>query len=169
MYAHKFWKIRSLIAKTFLLQLSFLKLQIITQPIKFKVLKVLKLNFRLIFNLISVSCSYFVVLMQFEMGVWIFLCRVGKYMFFRKFELSQLSGYSTLLEFNFFYSEIFLLLSTNQLHDCHVLNMLTLNTSKFELFYIFIVFCCIMTVCHHLPSFQQSFKPHSIQQSRHIN
>lgn len=53
----------------FYFQINNFALQIMTQPINFKVLKVLKLNYELIFSLISISCSYFVVLMQFDMGV----------------------------------------------------------------------------------------------------
>lgn len=44
-------------------------LQIIAEPIEFKFFNIKKLNYRFLFTILSVSCSYFIVLLQFEMNV----------------------------------------------------------------------------------------------------
>lgn len=62
--ASLFYKLKSL---TFSLQLFWFALGQINQPMPFKIFGVVNLNYKVMFNLLATSFSYFVVLLQFEM------------------------------------------------------------------------------------------------------
>lgn len=53
----------------FFFQMSTLMLQIMEHPIEFRVLNMFSVNYKLLFSILSVSTSYLIVLLQYEIGV----------------------------------------------------------------------------------------------------
>lgn len=50
-------------------QTEALLLQVIQNPIEFKIFNTVKLDYKLLYTILSAICSYFIILMQYEMGV----------------------------------------------------------------------------------------------------
>lgn len=69
----KLWKILFIfkLNETLMFQLKMLTTQIIQQPIRFKVFNIFVLNKMLMFEMLTVSISYIIVLLQYEMDFWI--------------------------------------------------------------------------------------------------